>query len=177
MDLLPKLLLWKYYQNFFEAKSAHNFCMLSICICQTCQIYCITFTFFLNLVLISRSFVLIIRCPVQLSRGQDARARLFSSYCPKKSRQHKLCNDMLLSKSAMCKRIQKEIACFLERKRLFQAGEQRLCDQVRMIQKKGQLPQLQLEEIRRLVESGENNIEAKIEEQNQTGDCTAYCTE
>ena len=38
-----------------------------------------------------------------------------------------------------------------------------------MIQKKGWLPQLQLEEIRRLVESGENNFEAQQEEQNRTG--------
>ena len=38
-----------------------------------------------------------------------------------------------------------------------------------MIQKKGWLSQLQLEEIRRLVESGENNFEAQQEEQNRTG--------
>ena len=38
-----------------------------------------------------------------------------------------------------------------------------------MIQKKGWLSQLQLEEIRRLIESGENNVEAKQEEQNRTG--------
>ena len=38
-----------------------------------------------------------------------------------------------------------------------------------MIQKKGCLSQLQLEEIRRLVESGENNAEAQQEEQNRTG--------
>ena len=39
-------------------------------------------------------------------------------------------------------------------------GEQGLCDQVRMIQKKVRLSQLQLEEIRRFVGSGENNVEA-----------------
>ena len=38
-----------------------------------------------------------------------------------------------------------------------------------MIQKKGCLSQLQLDEIRRLVESGENNLEAQQEEQNRTG--------
>ena len=51
----------------------------------------------------------------------------------------------------------------------FQAGEQRLCDQVRMIQKKGWLSQLQLKTIKRHVESGENNAKAKQEEQNRTG--------
>ena len=50
-----------------------------------------------------------------------------------------------------------------------QVGEQGLCDQVRMIQKKGRLSQLQLEEIRRLVESGKNNVEAQQEEQNRKG--------
>ena len=35
-------------------------------------------------------------------------------------------------------------------KELLKAGEPRLCDQVRMIQKKGWLSQLQLQEIRRL---------------------------
>ena len=58
---------------------------------------------------------------------------------------------------------------FWKGKGLFQVGEQRFCDQVRMIQKKGCLSQLQLEEIRRLVESGENNAEAQQEEQNRTG--------
>ena len=41
-------------------------------------------------------------------------------------------------------------------------------DQVRMIQKKGWLSQLQLEEIRILVESGNNNVETQQEEQNRT---------
>ena len=36
------------------------------------------------------------------------------------------------------------------KKELLKAGEPRLCDQVRMIQKKGWLSQLQLQEIRRL---------------------------
>ena len=58
---------------------------------------------------------------------------------------------------------------FWKEKGLFQVGEQRLCDQVRMIQKKGWLSQLQLEQIKRLVENGENNIEAQQEEQNRTG--------
>ena len=49
---------------------------------------------------------------------------------------------------------------FWKVKRLFQIGEQRLCDQVRMIQKSGWLSQMQLEEIGRFVESGENNVEA-----------------
>ena len=57
---------------------------------------------------------------------------------------------------------------FWKEKRLFQAGGQRLCGQVRMIQKKGWLSQLQLEEIGRHLESGGNNVEAKIEEQNPT---------
>ena len=42
---------------------------------------------------------------------------------------------------------------FWKEKGLFQVGEQRLCDQVRMIQKKGWLSRLQLEEMRRLVEN------------------------
>ena len=58
---------------------------------------------------------------------------------------------------------------FWKEKGLFQVGEQRLCDQVRMIQKKGWLSQLQLKQIRGLVESGENNVEAQQEEQNRTG--------
>ena len=58
---------------------------------------------------------------------------------------------------------------FWKEKRLFQAGEQSLCGQVRMIQKKGWLSQLQLEEIRRHLKSGGNNVEAKTEEQNPTG--------
>ena len=41
-------------------------------------------------------------------------------------------------------------------------------DQVRMIQKKSWLSQLQLEEIRILVESGKNNVETQQEEQNRT---------
>ena len=45
-----------------------------------------------------------------------------------------------------------------------------LCDQVQIIQKKSWLSKLQLEEIRRLIKSGENNVEAQQEEQNQT--CT-----
>ena len=57
---------------------------------------------------------------------------------------------------------------FWKERGLFQVGEQRLCDQVRIIQKKDWLSQLQLEEIRRLVESGENNVEAQQEEQNRT---------
>ena len=39
---------------------------------------------------------------------------------------------------------------FWKEKGLFQVGEQRLCDQVQMIQRKGWLSQLQLEEIRDL---------------------------
>ena len=50
----------------------------------------------------------------------------------------------------------------------FQVGEQRLCDQVRVIQKKDRLSQLQLEEIRRIVEISENNIESQQEEQKGT---------
>lgn len=38
---------------------------------------------------------------------------------------------------------------------LLQVKKQRLCDQVLMIQKKGWLSQQELEEIRRLLESGE----------------------
>ena len=44
-----------------------------------------------------------------------------------------------------------------------------MCDQLRMIQRKGLLSQLQLEEINRLVESSENNVEAQPDVQNQTG--------
>ena len=50
---------------------------------------------------------------------------------------------------------------FWKEKVLFQVGEQRLSDQVRMIRRKGWLSQLQLEEIRRLVESGKNNAQAQ----------------
>ena len=57
---------------------------------------------------------------------------------------------------------------FWEKKGLFQVGEQRLCGQVRMIQRKGWLPQLQLGKIKRLVESGENHVEAQQDVQNQT---------
>ena len=53
-------------------------------------------------------------------------------------------------------------------KGLFQVGEQRLCDQVHMIHKKGWLSQLQLEEIRRLEKCSKNNVEAQQEEQNRT---------
>ena len=53
---------------------------------------------------------------------------------------------------------------FWKEKGLFHTGEQRLCDQVRIIQKKGWLSQLQYEETRRLVESGESNVEAQLEE-------------
>ena len=42
-------------------------------------------------------------------------------------------------------------------------------DQVRMIQRKGCLSQLQLEEIKRRVESGENNVEAQQDVPNRTG--------
>ena len=56
---------------------------------------------------------------------------------------------------------------FWKEKGLFQVGEQRLSDQVRMIRRKGWLSQLQLEEIRRLVESGENNAEAQQDVQNR----------
>ena len=52
---------------------------------------------------------------------------------------------------------------------MFQVGEQGLRDQVRIIQKKGWLSQLQLEEIRTLAESEENNVEAQQEKQNRTG--------
>ena len=58
---------------------------------------------------------------------------------------------------------------FWEEKGFFQVGEQRLCDRVRMIQRKGWLSQLQLEEIKRLVESGENNVKAQKDVQNRTG--------
>ena len=67
------------------------------------------------------------------------------------------------------RRHRQRLHAFWKEKRLFQAGEQRLCGQVRMIQKKGWLSQLQLEEIRRHLKSGGNNVEAKIEEQNPTG--------
>ena len=60
------------------------------------------------------------------------------------------------------------IPFFLKRKRV-QVGEKRLCDQVRMIQKKGWLSKLQLEKIKRLEENGENNVEAQQEEQNRIG--------
>ena len=58
---------------------------------------------------------------------------------------------------------------FWKEKGLLQVGEQRLCDQVRMIQRKGCLSQLQLEEIKRRVESGENNVEAQQDVPNRTG--------
>ena len=43
-----------------------------------------------------------------------------------------------------------------------------MCDQVRMIQRKGWLLLLQLEELKRLVKSGENNAEAQQDVQNRT---------
>ena len=58
---------------------------------------------------------------------------------------------------------------FYKEKGLFKVGEQRLCDQLRMIQKKSWLSQLQLDEIRGLKESGENKVEAQQKEQNRTG--------
>ena len=58
---------------------------------------------------------------------------------------------------------------FWKEKGLFQLEEQRLCDQVRMIQRKGWLSQLQLEEIKRLIESGANNVEAQQDVQSRTG--------
>ena len=58
---------------------------------------------------------------------------------------------------------------FWKEKGLFLVGEQKLCDQVLMIQRKGWLSQLQLEEIKRLVESGENNVEAQQDVQNRAG--------
>ena len=50
---------------------------------------------------------------------------------------------------------------FWKQKELFQVGEQTLFDQVRMIQKEGRQSQLQLEEIKKLVENVENNVEAQ----------------
>ena len=44
----------------------------------------------------------------------------------------------------------RRLHAFWKEKGLFQVGEQRLCDQVQMIQRKGWLSQLQLEEIRDL---------------------------
>ena len=60
------------------------------------------------------------------------------------------------------------LAFWKEKKRL-KEGEQRLCEQVQMIQKKGWLLQPHLKEIRRLVESGKNHVEGQQEEQNRTG--------
>ena len=62
-----------------------------------------------------------------------------------------------------------KLHAFWKEKRLFQVGEKGLCDQVRMIQKKGWLSQQQLEPIRRLVERGGNYVEDQQEGQNQTG--------
>ena len=53
---------------------------------------------------------------------------------------------------------------FWKEKGLFQVGEQIFCDQVQMIQEKGWLSKLQLEEIRKLVKFGENNVEAQQKE-------------
>ena len=50
---------------------------------------------------------------------------------------------------------------FWKEKGLFQVGEQIFCDQVQMIQEKGWLSKLQLEEIRKLEKFGENNVEAQ----------------
>ena len=62
-----------------------------------------------------------------------------------------------------------KLHAFWKEKRLFQVREKELCDQVRMIQKKGWLSQQQLEPIRRLTERGGNYVEAQQEGQNQTG--------
>ena len=58
---------------------------------------------------------------------------------------------------------------FGKEKGFFQVGEQRFCDQVRMIQRKGWLSHLHLEKIKRLIESGENNVEALQDVKNRTG--------
>ena len=58
---------------------------------------------------------------------------------------------------------------FCKERGFLQVGKSRLCDQVRMIQRRGWLSQLHLEEIKRLVESGENNVKAQQDGQNQTG--------
>lgn len=55
---------------------------------------------------------------------------------------------------------------FWAEKGLFEVGEHRFYDQVKMIRKKGCLSQLQLKEISRLMESGKNNAEAQQEGQN-----------
>ena len=57
---------------------------------------------------------------------------------------------------------------FGKEKDFFQVGEQRFCDQVRMIQRKGWLSHLLLEEIKKLIESGKNNVEALQDVQNRT---------
>ena len=66
-------------------------------------------------------------------------------------------------------RYRQRLHAFWTEKGLLQAGEQRLCDQMQIIQKKGWLSQLQLEEIWRLAESRENNFEAQQDVQNRTG--------
>ena len=58
---------------------------------------------------------------------------------------------------------------FWNEKGFLQLGEQSLCDQAGMIQRKGWLSLLQLKEIRILVEKSDNNVEARQEKQNQTG--------
>ena len=63
----------------------------------------------------------------------------------------------------------RRLHAFWNEKDLFQLGEQRVCDQGRIIQKKDWLPQLQFEGIRKLVESGENNVKVQQEEQTRTG--------
>ena len=66
-------------------------------------------------------------------------------------------------------RYRQRLHAFWTEKGLLQVGEQRLCDQMQIIQKKGWLSQLQLEERWRLAESHENNFEAQQDVKNRTG--------
>ena len=89
-----------------------------------------------------------------MSGGQTAQAWSLSSYCLKKwSTQDNICIMTCYYQSQPGLRgYRQRLHAFWREKGLFQVWEQRLCDQVWKIQKKGWLPQLQLEKIRRLVE-------------------------
>ena len=107
------------------------------------------------------------KCPVVRTRGSG---RHQGAVQKKWSTQDNICVMTCYYQSQPRVRgYRQRLHAFWKEKGLFQVGELRLCDQVRMIQRKGWLSQLQLEEIKRLVENGENNVEAQQDVQNRTG--------
>ena len=105
------------------------------------------------------------KCPVAMTGGPG---RHQATVWKKWSTQDNTCEMTCYHQSQLGMRgYRQRFHAFWKQKGLFQV-EKRLCDQVQMIQMKGRLSQPQLEEIKRLVEGGENNDEAQQEEQNET---------